>query len=89
MKIEKIYELNQTLAIKRSIIYNLCESTVEGKTVYGIEIIVNSNDKQESSKIENVSYDKNQVVNIITLLYENAVDISHFKDVVEDYISLL
>ena len=89
MKIEKIYELNQTLAIKRSIIYNLCECTVQGKTVYGIEIIVNSNDKQESSKIENVSYDKNQVVNIITLLYENAVDISHFKDVVEDYISLL
>ena len=89
MKTEKIYELNQTVTVERKITYNLCESTTEGKTVYGIEIVVISNDKQESSTIENVSCDKNQVINIITLLYENAVDISHFKDVVEDYISLL
>lgn len=89
MKIEKIYELNQTIAMKRKTIYNLWENEIESQTVYGIEIVVFSNNKQESSKIENISRDKNQVINIITLLYENAVGISHFKDVVEDYISSL
>ena len=57
--------------------------------IYGIEVVSFSEDKNEVEKIENVSYEKDKVMNIITLLYENAVDITHFKDVVEDYISAL
>ena len=89
MKITKIYELNQTVGEKRTINYNLCENTIENQVIYGIEIVSFSEDKKEVEKIENVSCEKDKVMNIITLLYENAVDITHFKDVVEDYISAL
>ena len=89
MKTTKIYELNQTVGGKRTINYNLCENAVENQMIYGIEIVSLSEDKKEIEKIENVSYEKDEVIKIITLLYENAVDITHFKDIVEDYISTL
>ena len=89
MKITKIYELNQTVGEKRTINYNLCENTIENQLIYGIEIVSFSNDTKEIEKIENVSYEKDKVMKLITLLYENAVDTTHFKDVVEDYISAL
>ena len=83
---EKIYELNQSFLGNRTLKYNLCENKGENGLYYGIQLVVSSQDNTEEVAIENISEDKQYVLNLITYLYENAIDTIHFKDVIIDYI---
>ena len=61
------------------------DSILDNKT-YGIELILRSNSINESVKVEDISRDKTEVLNLIDCLSENGVDTIHFRDVIEDYI---
>ena len=87
MEIKKIYELNQTHFGKRTLIYSLCKSKNKEESQYGIQLVMTSEKEKEEVMIQDISNNKNYVMNLITYLYENAIDTIHLKDVVEDYIS--
>lgn len=86
---ENVYILSQRFFGGRELEYNLCESEddsiLDNKT-YGIELILRSNSINESVKVEDISRDKTEVLNLIDCLSENGVDTIHFRDVIEDYI---
>ena len=85
---ENIYILCQRSFGGRKLEYNLCESendSILNKT-YGIELILRSADINESVRVEDISPNKREVLNLIDCLSENGVDTIHFRDVIEDYI---
>lgn len=85
MNKEKIHTLIQESLGGRVLEYNLYEDNRN----YGIELTLSSDSLNEKVKMDNISNDKEMVVELIDYLYENAVDTIHAKDVVEDYISSL
>ncbi len=87
--IKNIYSLNQKNSLDRVMEYNLCESGDLNEKYYGIQVKLISEKINEEIKIEDISCDMNFVMNIIDYLYENAVDIVHCKDIIEDYMLLL
>lgn len=86
---KKIHELNQTWLGRRTLKYNLCETENEEGLQYGIQLIVNSESQKEEIAIENISNNKQYVLDLITYLYENAIDTIHFRDVIIDYMNSL
>lgn len=86
---ENVCILSQRSFGGRKLEYNLCESEndsiLSGKT-YGIELILRSSSINESVKVEDISQDKTEVLNLIDCLSENGIDTIHFRDVIEDYI---
>ena len=89
MNTKKIHELNQTWLGRRTLKYNLCETQSEDGLQYGIQLIVNSENQKEEIAIENISNNKQYVLDLITYLYENAIDTIHFRDVIIDYMNSL
>ena len=83
MKKEKIHELKQTIFGGRVIDYYLCENDNN----YGIEIMLKTKKENESLQIDNISTNKDIVVDLIKHLYENSIDTIHFKDIVDDYMA--
>ena len=84
--IKNIHKLVQKSFLKRNLFYNLCESSGEGSKFYGIEILTEYKNSVEREIIRNISNDKSVVLNLIECLYENAVSVTHFRDIIEDYI---
>ena len=70
----------------KTICYGVLENNNNGKISYGIEISETYKNKTQNEKIENISDNKNTVIDLINYLSENVVDTAHFKDIVEDYI---
>ena len=86
---ENVYILSQRSFGGRELEYNLCESEnnsiLDSKT-YGIELVLRSDSINESVKVEDISQNKAEVLNLIDCLSENGVGTIHFRDVIEDYI---
>ena len=86
---ENICILSQRSFGGRELEYNLCESEIDSilsSKTYGIELVLRSNSINESVKVEDISQDKKEVLNLIECLSENGIDTIHFRDVIEDYI---
>lgn len=86
---ENVYILSQRSFGGRKLEYNLCESendSILNNKTYGIELVLRSDSINESVKVEDISQDKAEVLNLIDCLSENGVSTIHFRDVIEDYI---
>ena len=87
MNVKSIYTLTQKSFGGRVLHYNLLESSGEKGKTYGVEIaLCDGKGAVEKQALENVCTCKESALKLIEYLYENAVGMLHFKDVVEDYI---
>ncbi len=68
------------------ITYGILETLEENKTHYGIYVSEEVNGIVREEAIESIFPNKNMILNLIDRLCENAIDIIHFKDIVEDYL---
>ncbi|MBQ2672121.1 MAG: hypothetical protein IJG00_04890 [Clostridia bacterium] len=85
MDIKNLYEKNFS-SLNKTVFYNLVKTKSEGKDSFGIQIVTKLRNYEEKEIINDISRKEDFVKKIINYLYENAVDTTHFKDVVEDYI---
>ena len=85
MDIKNLYEKNFS-SLGKTVFYNLVKTQDEGENSFGIQIVTKSRSYEEKETIKDISQKEDFVKKIINYLYENAVDTTHFKDVVEDYI---
>lgn len=67
----------------RTLKYSILENC---NNSYGINLSVLSKNNTEEVYVENISNNKNFIINLISILYENAIDTIHFKDIIEDKI---
>lgn len=84
--VKNIYEKSLPCMRNKVIRYNICENLNGDVINYGIEIAESSDGLSRKEIVEDISPDKDFVYNLITYLCENVVDVTHFKDIVEDYI---
>lgn len=86
---ENVYILSQRSFGGRELEYNLCESendSILNNKTYGIELVLRSDSINESVKVEDISQNKTEVLDLINCLSENGVSTIHFRDIIEDYI---
>lgn len=86
---ENVYVLSQRSFGGRELEYNLCESendSILNNKTYGIELVLRSDSINESVKVEDISQNKTEVLDLINCLSENGVSTIHFRDIIEDYI---
>lgn len=86
MQIKNIYNVVKKSSGGKVLKYNLCEDNNSDEKCYGIEVLLEDNGLAEREIIKDISNDKSEVLSLIDYLYENGVDIVHFREVVEDYI---
>ncbi len=60
-----------------------------GAPTYGIKVSERAGDKLAEEEVDGISDSPQKVQRLITFLYENAVPMEAFRDVVEDTIPLL
>ena len=85
MVIKNIYQ-KSIPCMNKTIKYEMLETFYDDCICYGIQIKEFYKDNYFEELIEDISSNKAFVNNLITYLYENAVDTVHFKDIIEDYI---
>lgn len=78
----KILNLEEDKTIQYSMIINMLDSIPH----YGVHLSQNITGVREEESIPEVSCNKDSVCGLIDALYQNCVNMLHFKDVVEDYI---
>ena len=86
---ENVCILSQRSFGGRELEYNLCESendSILNNKTYGIELVLRSDSINESVKVEDISQNKTEVLDLINCLSENGVSTIHFRDIIEDYI---
>lgn len=88
MKIRKIYKNKLTTLRKKTIEYSIFSEKFENKTSYGISVSEKCEHFSNYESIKNISSDFESVNKLAKCLAESAIDTSHFKDIVEDYIVL-
>lgn len=86
MTVKNIYEKSLPCMGDKIIHYDICENMVDNVIHYGIQISDKVGDENRKETIQDISPDKNLVCNLIDYLFQNVIDVTHFKDVVEDYI---
>lgn len=87
---ENIYQKKFTeipgIQFSRSIAYSITKKKIQDKKVYGIEILEIYNGKKNLCKMESLSTSKNDVKDLLTFLYENAVEAKSCEVIVYDLI---
>lgn len=68
----------------KNVIYSLCKSVVDKKTIFGIKIDTQHSNQTSSCILGNISSDEKLVLNIINCLIQNGVDDICMFDVVKD-----
>lgn len=86
MTVKNIYEKSLHCMGDKIIHYDICENAVDNTIHYGIQISDKVGDESRKEIINDISPDKNLVCNLIDYLFENTIDVTHFKDIVEDYL---
>ncbi len=86
MTVKNIYEKSLPCMGNKVIRYNVCEELIGDTTNYGIEITESSDTSDRKQIIKNISPSKDFVYDLTTYLCENVVDVTHFEDIVQDYI---
>lgn len=69
---------------KGSILYNLIEIKEYPEKWFGIEIVYRSEREMIVESVSRLSHSKKYICDIITYLYENAVRVDNWKDIVAD-----
>ena len=69
---------------KSSILYNLIEIKEYPEKWFGIEIVYRSEREMIVESVSRLSHSKKYICDIITYLYENAVRVDNWKDIVAD-----
>lgn len=85
MDIKNLYEKNFS-SLNKTVFYNLVKTKSEGEDSFGIQIVTKTENYEEKEIIKDISQKEDFVKKMIKYLYENAVDTTHFKDVIDDYI---
>ena len=88
---KETYKLIQNSLGGRILEYSLVEENMLSKkdTFYGIKLTLKSKKINEEVIINRISKEKTVVKNLLEYLYENSIDTIHFKDIVDDYMSLI
>ncbi len=68
----------------KRVVYSLCKSVVNGKTIFGIRVQTQHADEKNSCILQHISSDEKMVLNIIDCLIHNGVDDICMCDVVKD-----
>ena len=91
MNKKESYKLVQNSLGGRVLEYKLLESKLskEKDIFYGIKLSLKSQKINEEIIIDRISQDKSVAEDLLEYLYENSVDTIHFKDIVDDYMSLI
>lgn len=87
---ENVYQKKFTeipgIQISRSISYNIVKKEIKDKKIYGIEILETSNGKENLCCMESLSTSQNDVKDLLTFLYENAIEAKSCEFIVYDLI---
>ncbi len=89
MNIHNTYTKTLTALNEKTIEYKIISEKFENKTCYGIQVSEKSEKFSNSESIKNISDSFELVKKIALCLFENSIDTSHFKDIVEDYITAM
>ncbi|MDR2073933.1 MAG: DUF6514 family protein [Oscillospiraceae bacterium] len=81
----KEFSFIPSLQNRREIDYAICEFESEGGRVYGINISeTDHKGSRAEDTVREVSRDKTKVEDLIKFLSENAIGLSHLRDVIKD-----
>lgn len=86
MTVKNVCEKSISCMGNKIIRYSICKNLIGGTAHYGIQLSESSKNLNQEESIENISPNKDFVYDLIKYLYENVIDVTHFKDIVEDYI---
>ena len=89
MNIHNTYTKTLTALNEKTIEYKIISEKFENKTCYGIQVSEKSEKFSNSESIKNISDSFELVKKIALCLFVNSIDTSHFKDIVEDYITAM
>lgn len=64
--------------------YSLCQSSQNGKTIYGIKVTSIYNGVSTTDTVQNISMDKGFIKRLIKYLSQNGIDDVCIRDVVQD-----
>jgi hypothetical protein len=69
---------------KSTIFYNLVESKGQKGRMYGVELVYRCEGEGCEDSITAISHSRRSAIDIITYLYENAIKIGNWRDIVAD-----
>ena len=73
-----------TLQNEKLISYGVIESVTDGEVRYGIRLLVEENGATESDSLKEISGTKNEILDIVTFLYENSVQLANWREITCD-----
>jgi len=68
------------------IMYNLLETEAEGRKMYGIQLICRSRAAKRTDELPEIAPSEKNIRDLLTLLYENAIMIDVWRDIVSDVV---
>lgn len=81
--VKKFSEI-ENLQEEKEIRYYICEEFVNNISKYGVLLFEISRDSKSEDGMYNLTNNRNEVINMLKLLYENSIGILGFKDIIKD-----
>ena len=81
--VKKFSEI-ENLQEEKEIRYYICEEFINNISKYGVLLFEISRDSKSEDGMYNLTNNRNEVINMLKLLYENSIGILGFKDIIKD-----